>query len=337
MRPVVVIVSARPETIADDYRRLFELAGISANENNRDPVVAMQSCGAGYEAGRACTPWQIDALLKMLSPVRGAEDFNPLLVPVENSGPVARSKNQGWKNVLERHQVSLARAEQIESAPFRPASLLPSLEAVQPQGFKISPHLRGKNLFLMSGFRLDAGGVPGAQISLLASLLAADRKMGGKIPKAEVLAEVMGLAREVFPSIWAVTDATVVSVVRRGGARVPLVRNLLLAGNDPIAMDSVLIRLAGLDPADSPWLHLGSERDFGVSDLAGIRLLGEPEWLDLDFQIPEDTFATGNRVKKITSSGLLNKMAGKSSPEETPSPEIAWARLFRDFQSGEIS
>ncbi len=340
MRPVVAILRARPETIADDYRRLFDLAGFQCIGGLDDPLMVVEARGNGWEPGLVCPPWQVDAVVKNLAGCReqlGSQvDLAPLLLPIKNSGPFVNLQGLGWDETLNQHELRTLDEDTISPAPFRPESLLPALEGVLPQGFRMSPHLRGKNLWLLNSMSLEPGAKLGASVALLDSLLAADRKVGGKIPLAEVLTEVVGLSREVFSSMAVVTDATIISVIRRGGARVPLVRNLLVAGTDPVAVDSVLLHLAGLKPSESPWLRLCQDRDFGVADLKGISLVGETEWLDLDFQIPEDTFASNNPVVGWSGS-LWKRMTGLGGGNKQLSLDSAWSRLYRDYQSGVTS
>ncbi len=341
MRPVVAIVSARPETIADDYRRLLDLAGLGCRVQKENSVFALEARQGGGGPGQVCPPWQVEALLKCLAESGDIADEVPdsdsLMVAVKDSGPSAHLRGFGWDDVLQRYNQGPANADTLAVAPLRPAVLLPSLEAVLPRGFQISPHLRGKDLFLLSAMSIEPGGILAANVALVDSLLAADRKTGGKIPMVEVLTEVMGLAREVFSSMAVVTDATVVSVVRRGGLRVPLVRNLLIAGSDPVAVDAVLARLAGLQPASAAWLKLCQDRGLGVADLAGMRIVGETQWLDLDFQIPEDTFASGNTAERFSPGNLWSRLAGQRGGGKAPLLDSAWERLYRDYQSGVTS
>ncbi len=341
MRPVVAIVSARPETIADDYRRLFELSGLGNRPSKESTICAGKASRGNHSLGQVCPPWQIEAILNKLStvqePLADKRSEACMLLSVANSGPSVNIRGLGWDTVLNDNDLKPANADTIAVSPFRPQALLPALESVLPQGFKISPHLRGKDLLLLSTMNFESGGTLGANVALLAHLLVPERKPSGKTPLVEIMAEVVGLGHDVFSSMGAVTDATVVSVVRKGGAHVTLVRNLLIAGNDPVAVDSVLAKLSGLDPSDSPWLGLCQERNLGVSDLESIRLVGETEWLDLDFQIPEDTFASGNPVTQWTPGNLWDRVFSRGPRGQNPHQESAWDRLFREFQSGVTS
>ena len=80
-------------------------------------------------------------------------------------------------------------------------------------------------------------------------------------------------------------DGTVWSVPRGGGSE-PVSRNVLLAGGDPVAVDAVACRLAGIDPRTVPWLGLCRERGLGAVNEEEIRIVGSTELLGTDFGIP---------------------------------------------------
>ncbi len=339
MRPVVALLKARPETITEDYSRLLGLVDLEASEDRTDLLLATEARQRTWFPGLVCPPWQIEGFLESLSGQEKAVPPQASLIPVTDSGPMPRKSGQkwGWEEILARGSVATMDGGDHEAVSYRPESLLPALEGVLPGGIRISPQCRGKDLVLLSTLGIEPGGGLKANFSLLDSFLAADRKTGGRIPEAEVLAEVVGLAREVFSSVFVVTDATIWSLARRGGTRVPLVRNLLVAGNDIVAVDSVLAKLVGKNPADLPWLGLCESRGLGVADLAKISIVGEPECLDLDFHIPEDTFASGNPLFGLSPGALWSRLLGRGHGIGKAPANSAWAKLFRQYQSGVTS
>ncbi len=336
MRPVVALLRTRPETIDEDYSRLVALAQLNTAPSLENALVAMEARRRTWFPGLVCPPWQVSGVLNSLRPSEGTAASGGLLVPVSDSGPLAKKSGQkwGWEETLSRLSTEVAGDTLIDAVPYRPISLLPALEGVWDDGVKISPHFRGKDLVMLSSMGLESGGQLNANMELLSSLLVGQRKTKARIPEAEVLSELVGLAKEVFSSISVVTDATVWSLARRGGTRVPLVRNLLVAGNDLVAVDSVLAKLAGLNPSNLPWLALSESRGLGVADLSKINIVGEPECMNLDFRIPEDTFASGNKLFGVSPGALWSRMIGRNSVVNQSPADSAWTRLFKDYQSG---
>ncbi len=347
MRPVVALLKARPETIADDYGRLLGLLDFGAQEGTEDFLLATEARQRSWFPGLVCPPWQVAGVLESLNGSHEMRTPKSTIIPVTDSGPIPRKSGQkwGWEETLALQSMATMAAGDLEPVSYRPESLMPALEGVLPRGLNISPHLRGKNLVLLSSMGLELGGGLKANLALLDSFLASGRKSSARIPEAEILAEVVGLARELFSSLLVVTDATIWSLARRGGTRVPLVRNILVAGNDPVAVDAVLAKMAGINPVNLPWLRLCEGRGLGVADLSKISIVGEPECLDLDFRIPEDTFASGNPVFGLSPGALWSRMMGRgktvanrigNGAGKVPA-DSAWVKLFRQYESGVIS
>ena len=156
-----------------------------------------------------------------------------------------------------------------------------------------------------------------------------------RVPVSEVRAECVALAREMFPVLRTVMDATVWGVATGGGHR-PAARNVLLAGDDPVAVDAVAARLAGLEPRHIPWLRLCEERQLGAVAESDIRLVGSRELRDLDFQVPPANLGPEGTNPLVLAGGgwlwrkfrkprLLKKY--RSSP---------WGRLYEEYRSGGV-
>ncbi len=62
-----------------------------------------------------------------------------------------------------------------------------------------------------------------------------------------------------------------------------LERNVLLAGNDPVAVDSIALQLAGMDPARFPWLQMMQDAGLGTCEAARIEVRGHTDLLDRPF------------------------------------------------------
>jgi uncharacterized protein (DUF362 family) len=55
----------------------------------------------------------------------------------------------------------------------------------------------------------------------------------------------------------------------------PVEMNLLIAGSDMVAVDTVSTAIMGIDPRKVPYLQLAAQRGLGISDLHQIEILGE--------------------------------------------------------------
>jgi len=338
MRSVVSLIETRPETVGEDYRRVLELAGIPTTFPSGPPVLLAAAGEAGFRPGFSSPPWQLSGVLDFFE--KSATGEGPVrLFPVGGTGP-ARSgspgKEAGWTGVLDKRPGCLVPAPERELKPVRVGVPLPALGAVLKDGFRAPPILAGVPVVLLPTPVLNRSWQLAGGTALLAGLLAGRTRPDKRIPRSEVIAEVMGLARETTAGMISVLDGVIWGVYRQDGKAHPLVRNVLLAGNDPVAVDAVAARLAGLDPRRIPWLQLCAERRLGHVDPDRIDLRGQKELLDLDFQFPEGTFGSDSGRGAIFSwPGRVLGSLGRGKPGQDFAAS-AWGRLLADYRTGDV-
>ncbi len=288
MRPVVALLEARPVTIADDYRRLLTLAGLAVDPERAPLLVAAAGDGAG-QPGVDCPPWQLAAALAGARP--GGRVF-----AVAASGGRGQAPARWWDGVLQEAGASPAAGADWDQRRVRPEARVPVLEAVLPQGPSVPAGLQEGGALLLAVPAVGGGWPVAGAVALLMRLLAAHPARPRRFPLAELAAETVALAREALQPAGALLDATVWHGDEGGLARTPVGRNVILAGSDPVAVDAVACRLAGVDPLRVPWLRLCSERGLGECRPERIRLVGQSELVDLDFALPQRTLGAADRL-----------------------------------------
>lgn len=89
--------------------------------------------------------------------------------------------------------------------------------------------------------------------------------------------------------------------------------NLVLAGEDPVAADSVVAHLLGYNPWDMEFLHLAARRQMGTRDLSRVDVHGgDPDTLRRRWAKPKAWYGRGNRLWRVT--------AHPAAPSETWKP-----------------
>jgi hypothetical protein len=339
MRSVVSLIEASPETICQDYRRAMELAGLDFLRDAPSRVLLARQGEGSFKPGFASPPWQLDGVLDFLAPDTADAPVAPVF-PVQDQGP-GRSggweKESGWEAVLRRRSSSLVPAERREMKPVHAAVPLPSLGAVLTEGFRAPPGLSSATGVLLPVPELNSKWQLSGSVALLTGLLAGKARKNPKIPTSEVVAEALALARQVLGSMVSVMDAVVWGVYREDGQAHPMIRNVILAGADPVAVDAVAARLAGLDPRRISWLQLCADRGLGVIDTDKLVIKGQKDLLGLDFQFPEGTFGHGPGTGSFLSlpGRALGSISRKKPPVEFPAS--AWGRLLASYRSGNES
>ncbi len=169
-------------------------------------------------------------------------------------------------------------------------------------------------------------------VALVNRLLAGKTRKASHIPRAEVIAEALALARDFMGPLLTVMDATAWGIHRQDGKPHAMVRNVLLAGDDPVAVDAVAAKLAGVDPRKMSWLQLCQDRGLGMASLDKIVIKGRKDLLSPDFLMPKGTFGTGRRAGSIWAwpGRILGALGRKKM--DTTFGNSAWGRLLVDYE-----
>jgi hypothetical protein len=331
MRSVVALVKARPETLFDDYRRVRQLAGLELKAGDSELNLWPCWSGGGFSPGFDSPCWQIAAA--------AAPGNDPAAQPpcrvhplgaegLRNGFPGASS---GWPHALALLGCGQGGQADGEFRELQVGAPLPALAAVLPEGFRVPRHF-GPGAVLLPTPVLNRSWQLAGAVAQITALVAGKARREKKIPPAEIIAEALALAREALAEekgIPTMMDAVIWGVHGEDGKPHGLVRNLLIAGQDPLAVDAVAARLAGLDPNAIPWMQLCADRGLGQCAPARVDVRGDEDLLELDLEIPEVTFRTPDRSRAVVDR------RGESALEVLKGPGRALGRLGRkDAQAG---
>lgn len=320
MRPLVSLVEARPETIAEDYRRALALAGLDRAPSAGPRAVVAALDGAAWRPGRTCPSWQVAAAL--------AATAGAGAVTVAAAGPAglrAWPTGAAWERAAGGLVLDDA-ATGAAPVPWRPREPLASLEATGaaitiPASLRRRPLLALAVADLVSPWRLE-----GACATVGRLVLGCHPARRG-VAAAQVRADTVAALREVFPMLGGVVDGTVWHVGPRGRA---LARHVIIAGDDALAVDAIALRLAGQQPRDVPWLRACAERGLGVVEPDDMRLTGHVELLSLDFDLPEPEVARSRLGGALAR--LWPRARGARDGVGAGGP---WAALHADLAAGD--
>jgi len=337
MRTTVALVEAHPETIGADYRRVLQLANLADVLGDRDPVLILGTAAAGYRPGWSAAPWQLDGTLAWLG--ARAAGARVLAVGGRGAGPVPSLPL--WQDCLTRYRSQSVGQEFLRRHLHTSALLHPALDTVLPAGVSVPVGLAaGPALLLAAPAVRPVWGV-GATGVLLHSLIVAGaggRRVSARqrAPLAEIVAEAVGVARELMPDLGAVVDGTLWGVQEKPGDRGRVTRNVILAGADPLAVDAVAMRLAGIDPLQVPWIRICHDRGFGRILPAEIRVVGRTDFLNLDFDLRGGTFAAGRSGGWSALSSPMIRWLGRSRSQSVTArlAGTAWERLGTAYATG---
>lgn len=202
----------------------------------------------------------------------------------------------------------------------------------------VGPLLERRSLILLPVPALAVGGRLSGATALLNNLLRAarparshPRRRTGQ-PLAPAALAVM--AQGILPRLAVVMDGIVWGAGAGTLHQGPIQRNVVLAGDDPVAVDAVAMTLAGLDPQRASGLRPYAEAGLGICDLDGIRVVGHVELLDEPFPSHRHPGHAGRRTwpgpRLQTAAWRLLKRPRILREHAT----TAWGRLAGEYRQG---
>lgn len=298
-RAVVAVLHTAPETVLDDYARLLELAGLRHALDPAVPtVIKLNLSWTKYFPACSTEPWQLEGVLRALFQNNFSRER---LFPVENktvvTDPVRGAANNAWLPVLRRYGLEFIPLPGVKWVPFEPKRKLFMLHRIFPDGIYIPELFIGKQVLHLPTLKTHGHSTTtGAVKNAFGGLLQEVRHYCHKHIH-EVLADLMIIQQEVHPGIFAVMDGTVAGNGAGPRTMVPVVKNVILAGADSVALDAVAAKLMGFDPLDIPYLRICHEHGLGVADPGEIEVVGDDiRGVNFGFQVKRSLVIWGDQL-----------------------------------------
>jgi uncharacterized protein (DUF362 family) len=271
-RSKVAALKVTPQTVLDDIQRGCDLAELSdalAHESAtliRSTVQHLPAPGAGT------TPWQLEGVVRALRH-SGHNDLVCLqdrIFDDDSGGYLAlcrrlRAPVRSFHDQLDTVRIS-----------YRPKARLRSLHQLFPSGLHIPESYLGKNMVHLPTLRGHPHtAVAGAAHSALSGLLGSRAHLPATAWHP-ALVDALAIQKEIHSGLFTIMDGTSVSCATKSDPkRAPLLKNIILASADPLAIDAVAAKLMNLDPLDIPYIKLAHSAGLGTGDPRDIDLVGD--------------------------------------------------------------
>jgi uncharacterized protein (DUF362 family) len=277
-KPTVAVLYTRPETVIQDYQRLFELAGGPAALQPHTPTILKDNITWHFPMpGTNTTPWQLEGTILALRRC-GFDD----LVCVQNQTVVTNAFKgedlNGYRPIFRHYNVPAVynfRQEDMAWVPYRPKAQMLALDHIYPDGIRIPNFFMGKNIVHLPTVKTHMyTTTTGAMKNAFGGLLSKYRHYTHTWIH-ETLVDLLAIQKEIHPGIFATMDGTTAG--DGAGPRMvrPVVKNVILASADQVAIDAVAAKLMGFDPLSIKYIRLAHECGLGVGDLRQIELVGD--------------------------------------------------------------
>ncbi|MBN2146670.1 MAG: DUF362 domain-containing protein [Anaerolineales bacterium] len=274
----VAVVYTKPETVIEDYQRLFALAGgAGALQANTTTILKDNITWHFPMPGANTTPWQLEGTIRALRQA-GFDD----LVCVQNQTVVTNAFKgedlNGYVPIFKHYQVPVRynfRKSDMTWLPYTPQGKMLALDHIYPEGILIPDYFLGKNIVHLPTVKTHMyTTTTGAMKNAFGGLLSKHRHYTHTWIH-ETLVDLLRIQKEIHAGIFAVMDGTTAG--DGAGPRMvrPVEKNILLASADQVAIDAVAAKLMGFDPLQIGYIRLAHQQGLGVGDLREIELLGD--------------------------------------------------------------
>jgi len=319
----VAFLKTSPQTVLEDCEKLMHLADYERFiSKNNETLLKLNLSWTKYFPSCSSQPWQLEGVVKTLVEDGFKKDK---LFPVENktvvTNPVKGAKNNKWMAVLEKYGLRFIPLPDVEWVKYEFKSKLLRLDQIFPEGIEIPKMFIGKNIIHLPtvkthGHSLTTGAVKNAFGGLLKEV----RHYAHKYIH-EVLVDLVLMQKELHPGLFSVMDGTVCGDGAGPRTMKPRVKNIILAGSDSVAVDSIAAKIMGFEPMNIPYIRTCHEMGLGVGDPGEIEVAGDDiSELNFQFKVKRSFVIWGDQMLRRGFLRSLEKLLLRS-------PLVVWAPL----------
>lgn len=277
-KSTVAALFTQPDTVLQDYQRLFELArGSGALQANVTTILKDNITWHFPMPGANTTPWQLEGTILALQQAGFTN-----LVCVQNQTVITNAFKgedlNGYVPIFKQYQVPVLfnfRKSDMNWVSYRPKAKMLALDHIYPEGIRIPDYFIGKNIVHLPTIKTHMyTTTTGAMKNAFGGLLSKYRHYTHTWIH-ETLVDLLAIQKEIHPGIFAVMDGTTAG--NGAGPRMiqPTIKNIILASSDQVAIDAVAARLMGFDPLAIRYIKLADEQGLGTGDPRYIELVGD--------------------------------------------------------------
>jgi len=276
----VAVLRTKPETVLDDYRRLIELAGVRGCLDAGATTILKDNISWHFPFPAAnTTPWQLEGTILGLR-ANGYQDQ----VCVQNKTVVTDAfKGEDLNKyvpLFRKYGIPVLynfKDEDMKWIEYRPKARMLVLEDIYRSygGIRIPDYFQGKNVVHLPTvkchiYTTTTGAIKNAFGGLLNTLRHYTHSW-----IHETIVDLLAIQKEIHSGLFAVMDGTTAGNGPGPRTMYPVVKNVILASGDQVAIDAVAAKMMGFDPMTIKYIRLGHETGLGVGKPEEIEIVGD--------------------------------------------------------------
>jgi uncharacterized protein (DUF362 family) len=274
----VAALRVEPATILSGIEKLCSLAGMKDVLAAGATTILKDNISWHFPfPGANTTPWQLEGTILALRDA-GLSD----IACVQNKTVVTDAfKGEDLNHylpILRHYDVPVLynfRDEDMKWVLYKPKARMHVLDRVYPDGIRIPDYFQGKNIVHLPTIKCHIyTTTTGAMKNAFGGLLHTHRHYTHTWIH-RTLVDLLAIQKEIHPGIFAVMDGTTAGNGPGPRTMSPVVKNIMLASSDQVAIDAVAAKMMGFDPMGLEYIRVAHEDGLGVGDTRDIEIVGD--------------------------------------------------------------
>lgn len=277
-KATVAVLRTSPETVLDDYQRLYELAGVRAALDPGAETILKDNISWHFPFPSAnTTPWQLEGSVLALR-AAGLGGISCVQNKTVVTNAFKGTDLNGYYPICRGYDVPVLfnfRDEDMRWIRYAPSHKMNVLDTIYPDGIYIPDFFQGRNIVHLPTAKTHIyTTTTGAMKNAFGGLLNHHRHYTHSWIH-ETLVDLLAIQKEIHAGIFAAMDGTTAG--DGAGPRImePQVKNVILASADQVAIDAVAAKLMGFQPMAIRYIAMATEQGLGQGDPRDIELVGD--------------------------------------------------------------
>jgi uncharacterized protein (DUF362 family) len=275
----VAVLRTQPETVLRDYERVMQMAEFERHLSPASTTILKDNISWHFPfPGANTTPWQLEGTILGLRN-HGYQD----LVCVQNKTVVTDAfKGEDLNKyvpIFRRYQIPVLynfKSEDMQWVPYQPKAKMLVLDQIfrHHGGIQVPDYFFGKNVVHLPTVKCHIyTTTTGAMKNAFGGLLNTLRHYTHSWIH-ETLVDLLAIQKEIHSGIFAVMDGTTCGNGPGPRTMFPVIKNLILASADQVAIDAVAAKMMGFDPMSIKYINLAHAAGLGTGKPEDIEIVG---------------------------------------------------------------
>src|SRR6476660_5417079 len=282
-KATVAALRTRPDRVLADYERLMELGNAKAALAPNTTTILKDNISWHFPFPAAnTTPWQLEGTIRALR----AEGYADL-VCVQNKTVVTDAFKgedlNGYLPIFKRYEIPVRynfKPEDMTWSVYKPKAKMLVLDDIFPEGIQIPDAFHGANIVHLPTTKCHIyTQTTGAMKNAFGGLLNTKRHYTHSWIHA-TLVDLLAIQKEIHAGLFAVMDGTTAGDGPGPRTMRPVIKDVMLASADQVAIDAVAASMMGFDPMSLEYIRLADEQGLGNGRRENIEIAGDVELAD---------------------------------------------------------